>query len=151
MWFWFRGSSWFHLPRLSCVCRGPVDVLVSWTRGRSGLVGTLTLPDRAPHHPPDTVVARCPSGRPTLQFPAPELVFMGFVVDQPFVIFVPFVVRVRDLRGLRGLAVPAANLPEDLRLLCRVGARILDQAPDRLPDIGQAVIRGHLLQKLHLG
>ena len=72
-------------------------------------------------------------------------------VDQPFVIFVPFVVRVRDLRGLRGLAVPAANLPEDLRLLCRVGARILDQAPDRLPDIGQAVIRGHLLQKLHLG
>ena len=27
-----------HLPRLSCVCRGPVDVLVSWARGRSGLI-----------------------------------------------------------------------------------------------------------------
>ena len=39
-----------HLPRLSCVCRGPVDVLVSWTRGRSGLVGTLTLSDLTPHH-----------------------------------------------------------------------------------------------------
>ena len=38
-----------HLPRLSCVCRGPVDVLVSWTRGRSGLVGTLTLSDLTPH------------------------------------------------------------------------------------------------------
>ena len=39
-----------HLPRLSCVYRGPVDVLVSWTRGRSSLVGTLTLSDLAPHH-----------------------------------------------------------------------------------------------------
>ena len=40
-----------HLPRLSCVCRGPVDVLVSWTRGRSSFVGTLTLSDLAPHLP----------------------------------------------------------------------------------------------------
>ena len=39
-----------HLPRLCCVCRGPVDLRVSWTRGRSGLVGMLTLSDRAPHH-----------------------------------------------------------------------------------------------------
>ena len=39
-----------HLPRLSCVCRGPVDVRVSWVRGRSGFVGTLTLSDLAPHH-----------------------------------------------------------------------------------------------------
>ena len=28
-----------HLPRLSCVCRGPVDVRVSWVRGRSGFRG----------------------------------------------------------------------------------------------------------------
>ena len=53
-----------HLPRLSGVCRGPVDVLGSWTRDRSGLVGTLTLSDRAPHHQEPGLV-RVPAPRLT--------------------------------------------------------------------------------------
>ena len=53
----FRGSTWSWScgivvapAAVVVVCRGPADVLVSWTRGRSGLVGTLTLSDLAPHH-----------------------------------------------------------------------------------------------------